>query len=240
MANVLSAEGRGEDVITLCKKAIAVDSHSTQAYTLIGEVYMENKDHENARKYLEKAVEIQPKLTRNGQNLAACLIGLKQYSEAETLLKNIIEETPRFPLSHFHMGLLKEEQGSYDDARKFYEAEIELYDKSVPARFNLGKLLFRAGDKQGYIDQMEEVVKLAPKMGEGFLFLARGLLGESQDLDRILELVQKGVSLAGSSRLKAFGYFLMADVYNRKKQPQRVAEALEKANYFKKENSLQH
>jgi arylsulfatase A-like enzyme/tetratricopeptide (TPR) repeat protein len=233
MANILFDEGKEEDVITLCKKAIIVDDRNTQAYTLMGEVYMGREDHEQALPHIRKAVEIQPKLTRTRLNLAACYIGTKQYAEAETILTKVLKETPKFPLAHFHLGLLNEEQGKLEEAHRFYSKEVELYEQCVPARFNLGRLQFRSGDREGYIKQMEEVVRLAPKKAEGYLFLARGLLYEFQDPDRILELVEKGITVAKTSRLKALGYFLMADIYNRRKQPQKVKDALDKANYYK-------
>jgi tetratricopeptide (TPR) repeat protein len=233
MANILLDEGNNQDVITLCKKAIAVDDRNTQAYTLMGKVYIGENDHEKAHPYLEKAVEIQPKLTQNRQNLAACLIGLKRYNEAEVMLKDIIRDTPKFPLAHFHVGLLSQEQGRFEEARQAYAREVELYSQSVPARFNLGKLLLRFGDRRAYLEQMKEVVRLAPKLAEGYLFLARGLLQESKDPDQILQLVQKGLSFAKKPRMQALGYFLLADVYNRKNQPQKVKEALEKANFYK-------
>lgn len=233
LADILSDEGKTEDVITLCKKAISMDDRNTQAYTLIGEVYMGDNDHKNALPYLKKAVEIQPKLTQNRQTLAACYVGLKQYNEAESILTDILKTTPKFPLAHFHLGLLYEEQGKYEDARRAYAEEVSLYENTVPARFNLGKLLLRFSDHRGYMEQMREVVRLAPKLAEGHLFLARGLLAEDGDPDRIEESVQRGLSLAETARMKALGYFLLADVYNRKKQPQKVREALEKANFYK-------
>lgn len=233
MANILSSEGKDEDVITLCKKALAVDDRNTQAHNLIGEVFMGRKDHQGALPHLRRAAEIQPKLTQIRQNLAACMIGLKQYGEAETILNRIVQETPKFPLAHFHLGLLNEEQGNGDRARDFYEKELEVYKDSVPARFNLGKLMLAFGDIEGYITRMEEVVKLAPKMAEGYLFLARGLLRRGSDLDRTLELVEKGIAHAKTAQLKAFGYFLTADIYSRKKMPQKVQEALKQANYYK-------
>lgn len=236
MANVLMDEGKGEDVITICKKAIAVDERNTQAHILIGEVFMDKKDHEQAYPYISKAVEIQPKLTRNRQNLAACLVGLKRYGEAETMLKDIIQKNPKFPTAHFHLGLLYEEQDRFDDARAAYEEEIEIHSGNVPARFNLGKLLFKARDLEGYIEQMREVTSLAPKMAEGHLFLARGLMYQNADPDVLLETVQKGLEVAKSARMKAFGHFLLADVYSRKKQPQRVQEALAQANRYKQES----
>ena len=61
--------------------------------------------------YLEKAVAIQPKLTQNRLNLAGCLIEVKQLARAEALLKEILEDYPKFPLAKFNLGLLYDEQG---------------------------------------------------------------------------------------------------------------------------------
>ncbi len=233
LANILLKEGKKEDVIALCKQTLSVDDRNTQAYTMIGEVYMGENDHAQALSYLEKAVEIQPKLTRNSLNLAACLVNLKQYDRAETILKDILHQYPKFPLAHFHLGFLYEEQGKLEEAQKAYSEEVALYPDHFRARFNLGKLLFKFGDRKGYIEQMEEVIRIAPETAEGYLFLARGLLYESVDINHVLELVQKGLPLAKASELKAFGYFLLADIYNRKNQPHKVEEALKKANHFK-------
>jgi len=233
MANLLLEEGKKEDVIALCKRTLSVDDRNTQAYTILGEVHLLENEHSLALPYLEKAFEIQPKLTRNGLNLAACLVGLKQYDRAEIILKDVLVEYPKFPLAYYHLGLLYEEQGKLEDAHKAYSEEVTLYADHYKARFNLGKLLFKSGDLKGYLEQMREVVRIAPEAAEGYLFLARGLLYETSDMNRVLELVQKGLPLAKTSELKAFGYFLLADVYNRLNQPEKVKEALKKANYYK-------
>lgn len=233
MANLLLKEGRKEDVIALCQQILSIDDRNTQAYTFIGEVHMGENDHSLALPYLEKAVEIQPKLTRNRLNLAACLVGLKRYDESETILEEILLKYPKYPLAHYHLGLLYEEQGRLEEAQQAYSEEIAYYPEHFRAHFNLGELLFKLGDRKGYLEQMREVVRIAPNAAQGYLFLARGLLYESDDINKILELVQKGLSLAKTSELKAFGYFLLADIYNRKKQPEKVQEALRKANSYK-------
>jgi len=233
MANVLLSEGNKEDVIALCKQILSADDRNTQAYTILGEVYMGEDDHSQALPNLEKAVEIQPKMTRNRLNLAACYLGLKRYAEAEVILEDILKEYPKFPLAHYHLGLLYEGHGELQKAREAYEEEVEHYPNLFRARFNLGKLLFQSGDRKGYLEQMREVIRIEPEAPEGYLFLARGLLVESVDLDEVLELVQKGLDLAEASELKALGYFLLADVYNRKNMPSQVREALDKANYYK-------
>jgi tetratricopeptide (TPR) repeat protein len=203
-----------------------------QAYALLGEVYAGRKRPDEALPYFEKAVEIQPKLTRNRLNLASALIEEKQYDRAEGLLKDIIKDSPRFPLAQFNLGLLYEERGRLAEARTAYAAEVSAYPQHFKARFNLGKVLFQLGDRAGAEEEMREVIRLAPKQPEGYLFLARGLLQENAPVGEVQPLVEKGLSLARTPDINALGWLLMADVFNRKQQPEKVAEALRKADSY--------
>jgi len=233
MANILLEERKNEDVIALCKRALSLDERNTQAYMLIGEVLLGELKYTEALSYLEKAVETQPKITRSRLTLAACLVGLKQYDRAEAELKQVIQEAPKFPLALFNLGLLYEGQGKLEEARKAYAEEVANYPGEFKARFNLGKLLFKLGDRAGSLEQLREVVKIAPKLAEGYLLLARGLLYEAVPLDETQALVEKGLSLAETPELKALGYFLLADIYNRRHEPEKMSDALRKANSFK-------
>ena len=233
LANILLDEKRDDDVIALCKRTLAVDERNTQAYTLIGEVYMGGEKYFEALPYMEKALETQPKITRTRLNLAACLVGVKQYDRAEAELKAVIRDSPKFPLAHYNLGLLYEEQGRLEEARAAYAEEVAALPNEYKARFNLGKLLFKLGDRAGSLEQMREVVRIAPKLAEGHLLLARGLLYESVPLDEVQATVEKGISLAQTSEFKALGYYLLADVYNRKGDPARMNDALHKANLYK-------
>jgi tetratricopeptide (TPR) repeat protein len=233
MANILLEERKNEDVIALCNQALSLDERNTQAYSLIGEIYLGELKYGEALPYLEKAVETQPKITRNRLTLGACLVGLKQYERAETELKQVIREAPKFPLAHFNLGLLYEEQGKLEGARAEYTEEVTNYPGEFKARFNLGKILFKLGDRPGSLEQMREVIKITPKLAEGYLLLARGLLYEPVPLEEIRALVEKGLSFAETSELKALGYFLLADVYNRERQTEKMKAALQKANSYK-------
>lgn len=230
MANILLEEGQTEDVVTLCKRTLSLDDRNTQAYTLLGEVYVGQQAPSKALPYLEKAVEIQPKLTQNRLNLAACLIEVKQLERAKASLEEIVRDSPRFPGAQFNLGVLYEEQGLPQDARTAYASELATYPDHFKARFNLGKVLSRLGDWPGSIEQMREVIRIAPKRPEGHLFLARGLLHESAPLDEVQSLAEKGLGLAHAPDVKAFGWFLMADVFSRRRQPDKVNEALRNAH----------
>jgi arylsulfatase A-like enzyme/tetratricopeptide (TPR) repeat protein len=229
MANILLADGQTQDVITLCKRTLSLDDRNTQAYALLGDVYIAQREPSKALPYLEKAVEIQPKMSQNRLNLAACLIEVKQLARAQTTLEEIVAEHPKFPGAQFNLGVLYEELGRPEQARAAYATEVVNYPHSFKARFNLGKILSRLEDWPGSIEQMREVIRIAPKQPEGYLFLARGLLHEAAPLDEVQGLAEKGLSLAKTPDLKALGWFLMADVFNRRHEPENVNRALRNA-----------
>jgi arylsulfatase A-like enzyme/predicted Zn-dependent protease len=235
LASILQDEGKSDEVIPLCKSAIALDERNTMALAMLGQSYMDLHQYEEALPWLQKAVDIQPKLTQHQLNLAACQIGLKKYAEAESNLKAILHEHTKFPLAHFHLGLLYEGEENFDQARSEYEQEIATYPDAFVARFNLGRLLLRAGDHAGYMVQMREVVRLAPKNAAGYLFLARGLLQENASTEEIFDLTREGLALARNPEYKAMGYYMLADIYTKKKQPQQVQQALAKASQYKAE-----
>ena len=150
------------------------------------------------------------------------------------MLKEIIREFPKSPRVRYNLGLLYEEQGRLTEAKTAYAGEVAAFPGEFQARFNLGQVLFKLGDRAGYMENMREVVKLAPRQAEGYLFLARGLLEEQAPLEEVQTVLEKGLALAGTPALKAFGYFLLADIYNRKHQPDKMNEALRKANSFER------
>ena len=233
LANILLDEHKDDDVIALCKQALSVDERNTQALQIIGEIYMGRLDFAQALPYIEQAADVQSKNDRSRFNLAACLIGLEQFDRAEPILRQVLEASPKWPLARFNLGLLLEEQGRIEEARAAYAQEIETYPSEFKARFNLGKLLFKLGDRAGSLAEMREIVRIAPKLAEGHLFLARGLLYEDVPLDEVKASVDTGLALAETAELKAMGYFLLADIYNRTRQKDKMDEALRLANSYK-------
>jgi len=232
LAGLLVEEGKDEDAIALCRRTLSVDENNVEACMLVGEIYAGRDDHAQALPYLEKAVDLQPKLIRNRFNLAASLVGMKQYDRAEPLLADIIREAPRYPRANYNLGLLCQEQGKLEDARAAYEREVSLFPQEFQARFNLGKVLLQLGDRPGYMGCMRSVIESAPERPEGYLFLARGLLIEQAPLGEVRGFIEKGLSFAQTSELKALGYFLLADVYNRSHEPEKMNDALRKANAY--------
>jgi choline-sulfatase len=238
MAGLLSKEGKTEEMVALCKRALAKDDRNTQAYGLIASAYMDANDHAGALPYLERAVQIQPKLIRNRNNLAACLIGLGRFDEAEKQLNDILSKHPKFPLTHFNLGLLYEDEGKLDQAREAYAKEVELHTNTTVARFNLANLLLRQGDIAGAEEQLRTLVKAKPDEPRAYLFLARALLARSAPPEQALPFAQEGLAKSKAADLKALGYFLLADIYSREGRQAELDEALANARYYQARTAL--
>jgi hypothetical protein len=79
---------------------------------------------------------------------------------------------------------------------------------------------------------MREVARLAPRLPQGYLFQARGLLKTGAPIDEVQALVEKGLSLAQTPDMKALAWLLLADVYNRRHLPEKTNEALRRADSY--------
>jgi choline-sulfatase len=238
MAGLLAKEGKTAEMVAICKRALAKDDRNTQAYALIAGAYMDAHDHAGALPYLEKAVEIQPKLMRNRNNLAACLIGLGRLDKAEKLLDDILSSHPKFPFTHFNLGLVYEEEGKFDAARKAYAEEVEFNPNIAVARFNLANLLLRQGDIAAAEQQLRELVKAKPDEPRAYLFLARALLARSAPPEQALPFAKEGLAKSKAPDLKALGYFLLADIYSREGRQAELNEALANARYYQARTTL--
>jgi arylsulfatase A-like enzyme/tetratricopeptide (TPR) repeat protein len=232
MAGILAKQGDREHTVAICKRTLAKDSRNTQAMALIADAYMDEHDNAAALPYLRNAVEIQPKLTRNRTNLAACLMGLGRLQEAETELKGVLAEHPRFPLASFNLGLAYEEQGRLEEARAAYAAEVEHHPDTVPARFNLGNLLLRLGDAAGAEEQMRGILDVKPDEPRARFFLARAMLRRSEDPAEAEKQVRQGLEHAAEPELKALGYYILADIYSRQGRQAELADVLARARRY--------
>lgn len=232
MAHLLQKEGKDPEVVSLCKAALASDQSNRHALALMGGAYLRQGQYSEAKQTFEKLVQAGSDLMRHRQNLAAAHIGEGSWETAERMLQDILAENQRFPLAHFHMGLVHEGRKALTQAKQAYENELALHPGTLPARFNLSKLLWQAGDLDGYLEQMNTLVRQFPEDAKGYLFLARGLL-QKGELQRAESHAQKGLEKALTPDLQALGWFLLADTYNRLGRKADAQQAAEKGKHYR-------
>jgi hypothetical protein len=79
------------------------------------------------------------------------------------------------------------------------------------------------------MEEMREVIRIAPERPEGHLFLARGLLPDPARIDEVEALAREGLRVARAPDVQALGWLLLADVFARRGETAKVNEALRRA-----------
>ncbi len=176
-------------------------------------------------------MEIQPKITQNRLNLAACLIEVKRVWRGRRRRSPASSRSIRgFPARSSISACSTRSRIDREDARSAYAAEVANFPSELQGPVQSRQAARRIGPMAG-IDRADARghSHRARAGRKGYLFAARGLLHESASLDEVQSLAERGLALARTPELKALGWFLMADVFSRRHQPENVDRALRNA-----------
>jgi len=145
--------GRVDDAIALCKQQIAHNDQHVWAYDQLGWAYLGKGDLEQARAAFEKALEINPALTRELYRLGHTYRLQRKYREALQTFLKVKEVDPKEIAPHYDAGVVSKLMGDETAARKYFEdfrTDIEKRTRSNPkdasALFDLALVLTRLGD----------------------------------------------------------------------------------------------
>jgi tetratricopeptide (TPR) repeat protein len=128
-----------------------------QAVDLIG------TDSEQAKKFLLKALEIDPGNISGLSNLGYIYMGRKNYPKAiETYLK-VADLAPRLPDTFFNLGYVYAVTENYQQAKKMYRRVVELNPAFTDeALFNIAVINEKLGEHKQCIKNLEQAVALNP------------------------------------------------------------------------------
>ena len=121
------------------------------------------KDPEQARKFLLKALQMDPDNISGLSNLGFIYMGRKDYPKAiETYLK-VAELAPDLPDTFFNLGYVYTISNNYQQAKKMYRRVVELNPAFTDeALFNLAVINEKLGEHKQCIKNLEQAVALNP------------------------------------------------------------------------------
>jgi len=130
----------------------------------------------DSRKYLEKAVEIDPTSATALRQLGELELSEKDYAKAGAHLKRSIELQPNDANAAYEAGQALEKSGDYPTARTALEASLKLNASQMPARLLLGQVYLKLKDAKAADDQFEAALLVDSDNVEGRLGLAEAQL----------------------------------------------------------------
>jgi Flp pilus assembly protein TadD len=115
------------------------------------------------------------------------------YADAETLWRDTLQKNPGAWIAHHNLGIELDARGQHEDARRHYQAAVDLEPSHFRAHHKLGRSLAREGRLDEAIAHFHTAIRLSPDERQfhsslGEAYLRRGDFVEAEaEFRRVLE-----------------------------------------------------
>ena len=132
---------------------------SAEGYDLLGIIYMQQRDYDEALKAFEHAVTLKPHSAVTHNNLANCFAQQQKMDSAEKEYRTTLGIAPRDPVANYNLGVVLLARGQPEAAIPYLRKVVPA---DLPAGVNLIRAYLRAHHTEG---GMEYARKLSAKGG---------------------------------------------------------------------------
>ena len=160
---LLKENGDAKGSISHLRKAIELYKPFSQAYMVLGLVYLGQRNWQDAQKTFDQAVHVDPNSAGNHLGLGAAYNGQKNFEAAEKELKRGLEINPHAVEGEYELAKTYWAAGRWEDAQSHTEKALSLRSDFAPAHVLLGNVLLRKGDTNGALRQFKEYLRLDPQ-----------------------------------------------------------------------------
>lgn len=212
-----------EQSIKPLEKAIALDPKVRQAYINLSGSYNEVGKEEMAVQVLQRAGKIFPddvevlyslgglyydlmfktygKMARVAPNsyrydqvMGRSFEARQEYPAAIVEFQNAIKDNAQAPGLHYDLGNVFWLQGHYAEARREFEAELEISPEDYLSTWKLGNIYLQERQFDKALPYLQEAIRVKPSLGEAYQDLGK-LYMETHDNDRALFYLKKVVEM---------------------------------------------
>lgn len=198
-------------VIDYLKKGFS----DSQLYFLLGTLCFNQQKYDDAIQYYSECLSRNADSAASHNALAAIYILKEDLIKAQEHLDQAMAINPELTNLHYNLAQLLEKRGEIRKAIEAYLEELDHTPKHFKASFNLSRLYRTTGDAESEEKYLKRTVEVAPEFPLAYFYLARIYLNRGENYDEAIRLVKKGIELKPEPKELPFGYFLLADLYNR-------------------------
>ena len=153
---------------SLARHALAVTRDNHLAHDLLGEVFEERGQNDDALRERWETLRLQPNYAPAHNNLGIALQKQNRLAEAIEQFQLALRLQPRYPAARYNLGVAFEKAGRPDDAVHEYERALALRPDYADAHYNLGLVLGRLGRLNEAITQFQETLRINPYAADAY------------------------------------------------------------------------
>jgi len=225
LAMIYSSEGRLEESVAQCLRAIKLNPHQLSSYNTLASVLLKQGKNQDAVEVSQSAIKIDPKYVKIYNQLAIAFIKMGRTAQAIQACETAIALKPRYAKPHDILGAAYMGQGIYDKAQAEYMKALELSPRYPEGWHNLGILYQKMGKPDRAAECFLKAVSFRPSYVKGYWNLGKALSAAGRE-PAAVKAYKKAVSLApGQGEI----YLDLANSYFRQKRVRQASEAYEQA-----------
>jgi tetratricopeptide (TPR) repeat protein len=195
---VLHREGKARESLDMYTKAAQYRTPAGDDLKIVGLNYALLNDYPDSIKWLEKAVEAEPKNKEAWYFLGRAYYTRADIPDARKAFLQVLKLDPRDSKAENNLGLILESEAQPDGAMDAYRKAIQWQEQGVrPSEqpyLNLGNLLMEQSQVADAVPLLQKAVELAPqnaicRLKLGTAYFRLGKLAEAQqDLEKAVQL----------------------------------------------------
>jgi Flp pilus assembly protein TadD len=152
-----------EGAIKHLQKATDIYKGFSEAYLMLGLIYLDQKKFEDSGAALQKATALDGKSAPAFLALGAVFNQEKKYEEAEKALNRGLELSPDAIEGHYELAKTYWALGKWQDAEPHAQKTVSMNPNMAPAHVLLGNIALRKNDPEAALREFKEYLRLDPK-----------------------------------------------------------------------------
>ena len=145
---------------SLYNKILKIDSNHTDTIFLLGTLFLQKKEFQNAIELFHKVLAINSNHVNAIHNLGFASIEIGKPKEAKELLKKVIQMQPKHLDAHYNLGNVYKHLGEFQEAEESYQKAIQVRPQDPKIYNNLGNVLKELGKFNEAISSYNKAIKI--------------------------------------------------------------------------------
>ena len=200
LATVLVDEGKLDEALEYCQKALALSPGYPEAHNTLGAIYTRQRKFAEAQRHYELALQTDATYSESFAGLADVFNLQRRHVEAEAKAREAVRLGPLNVVAWFQLATALHHQGKLDEAEACYRRILELNPALYTPRRFLGNLLAAQGRTDQAIAQYQDALRIQPADADTRTVLGAVLLEQGRIEEAAAQLAE-AVRLAPTNAL---------------------------------------